>query len=140
MSKFKQPVLIKYSFKKFSHQGGWTFWSAIVVMSMLGFFAYVGMQLVPIYTSNQSVKSAMDLSLVEVDPKTISRGYIVRKIQDQLYLDSSGDFIDYKKELTVKRVKSNIVLNVKYQREVPLFSNLSLLVRFENVSEARIGE
>ena len=138
MSKFKQSMVAKQNIKKFSRQGGWTFWSAMFVMCVLGFSAYVGMQLVPIYSTNHNVQNAMNRSLLDVDPSTITRAYVIRKMQAQLYLDGSHKAFDYKK-LKVKRVGSKAIIEVKYQSEVPLLSNLSLLVRFENVAETRAG-
>ena len=96
------------------------------------------MQLVPIYSTNHNVQNAMNRSLLDVDPSTITRAYVIRKMQAQLYLDGSHKAFDYKK-LKVKRVGSKAIIEVKDQSEVPLLSNLSLLVRFENVAETRAG-
>ena len=139
MSKFKQPAVVKKHIKKFGHQGGWTFWSAMFVMFVLGFCAYLGMQLVPIYATNHNVQNSMNRSLEEADPKSITRAYVIRKMDAQLYLDGSHHTLNYKKDLTVKRLRSKILVEVKYQREIPLFNNMSLLVRFENQAEKRIG-
>ena len=139
MSKLKQSSVVKKNIKNFGHQGGWTFWSAMFVMLVLGSLAYVGMQLVPIFSTNQNVQNAMNRSLEEADPKTITRAYIIRKMQAQLYLDGSHHTLDYKKDLKVKRLRSKLVVEVKYQREVPLFYNMSLLVRFDNLAEKRTG-
>lgn len=115
-----------------NYQSGWTFWGLLFTLSVLGFAAYVGMRLVPIYSANENVKNAMELAMNDINYQSVSRSAIVRKMQAQLYLDGSHQLIEYKKALKVKRSKKDVVLTVDYQREVPVIANVSLLVKFNN--------
>ena len=126
---------MKVSSKKISNisqQNGWTMWSLMFVLGILGLFAYIGFQLVPVYSSNSNIKNAMQVALDEVSTSQISRSGIVSKMRGQLYLDGSHKLLDFKKDLDIKRTQRELVLKVNYERRVPLFFNLSLVATFEN--------
>jgi len=121
--------------KSISRQAGWTFWSLLFAISVIVFFAYIAMQLVPVYSANQNVKNAMERSLEDENLLTVSRTTIIRNMNAQLYLDGSHDLIDYKEALKLSRSRSTFTIQTLYQREVPLFFNLSLVANFDNVIE-----
>lgn len=121
-----------------TNQGGWTFWSVLFVMSVITFFSYVGMQLVPVYSTNQNVVNAMRQSMKDVDLATTSRATIIRKLNAQLYLDGSHELLNYKTDLVVRRTRKQFIVETHYRQELPLFFNLSLMVTFDNVEERDI--
>ncbi len=120
------------SFKKVSTQKGWTLWSMIFVIGVIVLFTYIGIQLVPVYTTNGNITKAMQLSLDNLSANKVSRAAIIKTIDAQLYLDGTHELLDYKKDLEVKRTPRELVINVNYERSVPLFYNLSLVATFEN--------
>ncbi len=125
--------------KQIKQQQGWTFWSLLFVLSVVVFFAYVGMQMVPVYASNENVRNAMQLSLKDIDLTKATRSQIVRKIDAQLYLDGSHKLLDYKTDLKVRRSRKEFVLETVYQREIPLFYNVHLLLKFNNVEKKALS-
>lgn len=120
------------------HQGGWTFWSLTFVLLVILFFAYVGMRLVPVYAVNENVKNAMNLAIQNVDMRRVSRAEIIRRMNDQLYLDGSHKVLNYKTDLKVSRSKKLFIVETNYRREIPLFLNLSLVASFENRAEREL--
>ena len=90
------------------------------------------MQMVPVYAVNSNIKNAMELSLEDIDLRRVTRAQIVRSMQQQLYLDSSHRILDYKNDLKIQRSRDQFIIETKYQSEVPLFSNVSLLFKFDN--------
>ena len=121
-------------------QQGWTFWSLLFVMSVILFFSYVGMQLVPVYAANDNVKNAMVRSLEDSDLRKINRSQIIRKMDAQLYLDGSHKLLNYKTDLKVKRSRRQFILETQYEREIPLFYNLFVLVKFDNVETRNLSQ
>lgn len=113
-------------------QQGWTMWSLMFVLGVVMFFAYVGMQLVPVYSANSNVKNAMQISVDGLSRNKISRAEIVRAMRSQLYLDGNDELIDYKEELNIERSQRELIVKVNYKRQIPLFFNLSLLAEFDN--------
>lgn len=119
-------------------QAGWTFWSMLFVMGVILLFAYVGFQLVPVYSANQNVLNAMERSIDGADLRTVNRAAIVRKMDSQLYLDGSHKLIDYRNNLKVKRSRKQFILQTTYNREVPMFFNLFLVAKFDNKIEREL--
>ena len=120
------------AFKNIDQQKGWTLWSLLFVAGVLILFTYIGFQLVPVYTSNESVKKAMQQALDNVSGSNVNRTAVIRTLDNQLNLDGILGIIDYKTDLEVKRTQRELFIRVNYQRSVDLFYNLSLVATFEN--------
>lgn len=131
---------VRANIKNINSQSGWTFWSLLFTMSVIVLFAYIIVQLVPVYSANENVKNAMEQSLENENLLTISRTAIVKNMNAQLYLDGSHDLIDYKEDLKLQRSRSAFTIQTVYEREVPLFFNLSLVAKFDNVIERDLTE
>jgi len=140
MNNFNSRRFNKSNFKNIKQQDGWTFWSLSFVMSVIMFFTYIGMQLVPIYAANENVKNAMNRSLDGEKLIKLNRVTIIRKMQAQLYLDGSHKLLNYKTDLKVKRSRKLFIIETHYRREIPLFFNLSLMATFDNVEERNLRE
>lgn len=132
MLKLSRPITHPNSIRT---QGGWTLWSLLFVAGVILLFAYVGMQLVPIYSANENVKNAMERSIDNQNLRTINRNIIVKGMKAQLFLDGNSKIIDYRTDLKVQRSPKAFRLTTTYQREVPMFYNVYLLVKFDNVIE-----
>lgn len=126
--------------RNIQRQQGWTFWSLLFTLSVLMFFAYIGMQLVPVYSANENIKNAMERSVEDVDLTKVNRTTIVRNLNAQLYLDGSHNLLDYKTDLEVRRTKEIFSVETHYQREIPLFYNIHMLVKFDNVVEKNLSQ
>jgi len=115
-----------------SKQTGWTFWSLAFTLAVVGFFGYVGMQLVPVYSGNQNIHNAMKKSVDGKDLRKVTRSRIIADMDKQLYLDGSHEMLNLKdkKVLIVKRVRNKLTLEAVYERKVPLFFNLSVAADF----------
>jgi len=72
----------------------------------------------------------MGQSLEGQNLKTVRRSDILLKMSRQLLLDGSQQAVDFKKDLSMKRTRSLFILEVEYQRTVPIVANLSVLVDF----------
>lgn len=114
-------------------QQGWTFWTMMLVMAVVMLFAYIGLQLVPVYMANDSIRNAMVVSMERGNPVEINRTVIIRRMKDQLYLDGNHDILNYKTDLKVKRSRTELIVETNYVREIPLFFNISILAKFDNV-------
>ena len=129
MNKMPSQSAIK-SLPNISRQAGWTFWSLAFTLGVLSFFAYVGMQLVPIYSTNENIENAMQQSLEGQNLKTVRRIDILTKMDRQLTLDGSHTAVDFNKALVMQRTRSLFILELEYKRTIPLFGNISVLVDF----------
>jgi len=119
-------------FSSIQHQRGWTMWSLMFIAGFICLAGYIGLQLFPVYTTNNSVKNAMNLAIESVEQGKVTRASVTRAIDNQLYLDGAHNLLDYNKDLEIKRSKRDLIIQVNYERRVPLFFNLSLVATFEN--------
>jgi len=115
-----------------SRQEGWTMWSLMFILGVIALFAYIGLQLFPIYTTNANVENAMKVAIDNLDKSKVNRAAIVRTLNNQLYLDGADSLLDYKNDLEIKRTQRELIVNINYERKVHLFFNLSLVATFEN--------
>jgi hypothetical protein len=111
-------------------QGGITLLGFIVVLGVVGLFAYVGMKLFPMYTEYYSVRSAMkglanEPGIANTDP---------RKIQDLFFRRLKIDYSSSVKpeHVKFKRVGAGWQMDVKYEVRKPLIANLDVVGRFES--------
>ena len=115
----------------YQRQSGWTMWSLMFVLGVLMLFAYIGFQLVPVYTTNESVKKAMRLA-IDNTGSNITRGNIIRLMNSKLVIDGADELLDYKKAVDLKRTQRDLIMTVNYEQRVELFYNLSLVATFNN--------
>ena len=81
----------KTKMRNIKSQAGWTIWSLIFVLGTVGFFAYVGMKLVPMYNENQNIVNAMQRSIDSTDLRRVTRTQIIKSMEKQLYLDGADE-------------------------------------------------
>jgi len=134
-----------YSFKSKSRQmvsfkqQGWTMWGMLFVLSVLFVVAFIGMQLVPVYSGNENVKNAMRVSLEDRDLSKITRSAVIKGMNKQLYLDGATGVIDFKKDLKISRSRNKFIVQVSYSREVPIVANISLVAKFNPKAECALN-
>lgn len=111
-------------------QGGITLLGFIIVLSVVGLFAYVGMKLFPMYSEYYSVRSAMkglanEPGIGNTEP---------RKIQDlffrRLYISYSENVKP--EHVKLKRVGAGWQMDVKYEVRKELIGNLDVVGKFES--------
>jgi hypothetical protein len=117
------------------NQGGWTLLGLLMVLGLAMFFAYIVMKVVPIYMDNEEVKHAMEVGIAQGDPKTMSRNTVIKNMYNQMVVDDTDNLTDWKKAVTYVKTRDKIVFTIKYNRVVPLFNDISLLIDFNNVME-----
>ena len=126
-------------FRPINRQSGMTFWTLLFVAALAVCASYVVMQLVPIYAVNANIKNAMELTIEESDLRRVNRSQVIRSLNQQLYLDESHRVLDYKRDLKVSRSRNKFVMQIDYEREVPLVANTYLVVRFSNIEERELN-
>ena len=111
-------------------QRGITLLGFIIVLAVVGLFAYVGMKLFPMYSEYYSVRSAMkglanEPGIDNTDP---------RKIQDlffrRLYISYSENVKP--EHVKLKRVGAGWQMDVKYEVRKELIGNLDVVGKFES--------
>lgn len=110
---------------------GITFIGFLIVLAVLGFFAYSAMRLVPIYVENDGVKKSQDL--VANEPGSSSK--TIEQIRGDLGMKFSIQYVDDASvppgAIQVIRQNGGSTLRIAYQRRVNFAGNVDLLVSFD---------
>jgi hypothetical protein len=109
-------------------QGGMTLIGFIIVLAVIGFAAYIGMKLVPMYSEYYAVKSA--LKGLKAEPGIANQA--PAKIQDlffrRLYISYSENVKP--SNVTLERADGGWVMSVDYEVRKPLIGNLDVVGKF----------
>ena len=114
-------------------QGGLSLLGFLVVLAVVGFAAYVGMKLFPMYQEYYSVRSAMkglanEPGVADMDPA---------KIQDLFFRRLYINYSENVKPQNVKfeRTDGGWNMRVNYEVRRPLVGNLDVVGRFDSTQE-----
>jgi hypothetical protein len=109
-------------------QGGMTLIGFVIVLAVIGFAAYIGMKLVPMYSEYYAVKSA--LKGLKAEPGIANQA--PAKIQDlffrRLYISYSENVKP--SNVTLERADGGWVMSVDYEVRKPLIGNLDVVGKF----------
>ena len=114
-------------------QGGLSLLGFLVVLAVVGFAAYVGMKLFPMYQEYYSVQSAMkglanEPGMADMDPA---------KIQDLFFRRLYINYSENVKPQNVKfeRTEGGWKMRVNYEVRRPLVGNLDVVGKFDRTQE-----
>jgi Tfp pilus assembly major pilin PilA len=112
-----------------SKQSGITLISFIIVLAVLGFFAFMAMKLVPSYVEYGGVVKAMnqmskDGNVTDLDT---ARRQLAFKMNFQYVDDSTIK----PKDITIVRQANATTLRVAYDKRIPFIYNIDFLLHFE---------
>ncbi len=113
-----------------NHQRGVTlsgllFWSVV-----LGLLAVLGMKVAPAYIDYFSIVKAVKTVAAQAPGKTVSDIRMDFSKQEQV-----GYFKDIKaSELDISKNGNEVVVSFSYEKRIPLFLNISLLIDFQGSS------
>ncbi|MGA9342878.1 MAG: DUF4845 domain-containing protein [Rhodanobacteraceae bacterium] len=103
----------------------------LIILIMVGFFAYLAMRLVPVYTEYFGVVKALEQERNEPGAAQKSLYDLRRDLNlkfDTQYVDET----DVPAEaITLTRATTGATLRVHYERRVPFIYNIELLVTFD---------
>lgn len=118
-------------------QRGMTLIGFIVVLGVVGLFAYMGMKLIPMYSEYYGVKQA--LSGLAGEPGIASKD--PAKIKDLFFRRLYISYADNIKPEHVKLVRKDAgyLMTVVYEVRKPLIVNLDVVGRFTAEKELRRG-
>lgn len=120
-------------------ESGMTLLGFVVVLAVVGFFAFVAMRLFPMYQEYYSVRSAMkglaaEPGIGSQDPARIQDLFFRR-----LYINYSENV--KKEHVKLRRTDNGWEMNVQYEVRRPLVGNLDVVGRFHSVQMlTRAGE
>ena len=109
-------------------QRGITLIGFLVVLMVVGFFAYLGMRLFPVYSEYYSVTSAMRGLAKEPGVRSLSADAIRQRFDKRLYTS----YVESVKPNNIRvTTQGTPQIRVRYEVRGPLFGNLEFVVTFD---------
>ena len=116
---------------RLNRQRGMTMWSLMFVLVVIGFVMYIGILLFPPYMADFKVKSTLDNLAKQSDIGTMSRDDIITSLDKRFDIDTITH-INLKQDLKIEKRGPNRLIMIHYEVEVPVFSNVYVLLKFKH--------
>ncbi|MGE0371458.1 MAG: DUF4845 domain-containing protein [Gammaproteobacteria bacterium] len=110
-------------------QEGMTFLSLLIVLAVVGFFAYIGIKLTPVYLQHFSVTSSLQ-SLAEEESQGLAVGELRSRLLKRLEINSVTNVTE--DDIKVRSEANSKTVTVQYEVQEPFYGNVSLLISFED--------
>ena len=122
------------------NQRGLTLMSFVMIMIVAAGIAIIAMNLVPVYSEANSVKTAMEHLAEEPGASNMDQGALQKALQKRFDIDYIEDVKAKEGVLVRDKTGSTFVLN--YEVRKPLVYNIDFVAKFENsvvLSQAASG-
>gem|GEM_PF-2142866 len=120
-----------------NRQSGATMWTTLSVILMVGFLGFLAFHVLPVYGEHATIRKSMQEIVNHDNFRNMTSKQILSAMQKRMIIDNIDGFD--KDAFKVSRDKSGEkYITINYAKKVPLFSNISALVEFnEEVRSSR---
>ena len=120
------------------NQQGMSFFSWLVILVLIAFFASAAFKLIPHYMDNRALDKA--IMAVEKDKatgdKTDTVGDLYTHINKSMQVNAIRD-LKIDDIMTVSKVNNDYLIHLKYEQREPLIKNIDLVVTFDKEYRVR---
>lgn len=116
-------------------QRGMTMISLLFLLAGIGTVVLLFLKIVPVYMDHGKVVSALEGLKSMKDIETQSKAEVLTSLSKRFTVNSVTG-IDTANDIIVTKNGDQLKVQIKYQVEVPLVSNLSALMKFDDTIEA----
>lgn len=114
-----------------ARQSGISLIGFIIILVVLGFFAFLFMRLYPAYYEYYNVIGAMEALKREPAVARWTPDEIWKSLDKRMYINYVDEKFVNKRSFLIKRAGNGYTLSVKYERREPMIYNLDYVARFE---------
>ena len=115
-------------------QQGITAIGALILVTVLGFFAFGIIQMVPVYLENMKVVQVMNQVKTELDGQNASIREINKAIEKRVDVEDLRNF-DWRENFVISRSGEGYFISTDYERQRMLVANIYLLAVFTHEVE-----
>lgn len=119
--------------KNFNHQKGLTTGGLLIVLFLVGFFALLGVKIIPLYMDNIKLSGSLKALKETSDLTNQSASEIKGHLSKQFNMNYV-DFINTD-QIEVVSTPGYVKVSANYERVTPVFANISVLINFEEFIE-----
>lgn len=115
----------------FKNQSGISTLNLLVVLIVAGFFLVLAFKLVPAYTENRYIQSALQSLRDRDKPVAQMSAAEIRKHLLNFYT-INGVRIPEANNIVIENDRNRTIITINYKLTIPLFYNISVLLDFQN--------
>lgn len=106
---------------------------SFIFLILIGLFVLLTFKLAPSYLDDAFVKGSVEKIVSNTDFNSLSRIEAKRRIKKAFIVDGvRGEPVS---ALKIRRVKDRNVVTVNYEKRIPIFYNITVLLDFQNTFE-----
>ncbi|MGA9028417.1 MAG: DUF4845 domain-containing protein [Steroidobacteraceae bacterium] len=110
-------------------QQGMTFIGMLCIFALVGFFAYAGIRLVPVYLNYMKIVRSMEQVASEFKGENPDQARMRISLGKHWDIDDIGQVES--KDVEIKKDEDGVTLHVAYDHSVPYLGNVSLVASFD---------
>lgn len=114
-----------------ARQSGVSLIGFIIILAVVGFFAFLFMKIFPAYSEYYNVVGAMESVRKEPGSSRWTPAEILGSLEKRMYINYVDDSRVNRRTFQLKRSGNGYTLTVKYERREPLLYNLDYVAKFE---------
>lgn len=114
-----------------ARQSGISLIGFIIILGVIGIFAYLGMKVFPAYSEYYSVLSAMESVAREPGSARWTPNEILGSLEKRMYINYVSDNHVTRRNFQIKKSGNGYTLSVKYEVREQLVYNLDYVAKFE---------
>lgn len=115
---------------KIRNDSGLTLIGFLIVLSVVLFFAYAGMRVVPMYLEYHALGNAMDLLVKDPNASKLTPSKIKSKIQMSLWASYASNNIK-PEHMRISKKSGGVNVRVKYEIRKPFLGNIDIVGKFD---------
>lgn len=118
-----------------ARQRGMTMWSAAFVIAVVVFFLFIGFKLFPVYMESFKIEKALEGVASQPNAGTKTRTEILNSLSKRFDIDDVEGRNLGSDWFSTEKQGRTLILRISYERVVPLFYNISVLIDFDFARE-----
>ena len=115
---------------KIRNDSGLTLIGFLIVLTVVLFFAYAGMRVVPMYLEYHALGNAMDMLADDPMSSKLPPAKIKSKIETSLWTSYADNNIK-KEHMRISKKSDGVNVQVKYEIRKPFLGNIDIVGKFE---------
>jgi hypothetical protein len=109
---------------------GLTLLGFLIVLSVVLFFAYAGMRVVPMYLEYNALVNAMDGLKNDPASSSMSPAQIKKRVKNSLWVSYSSNNIK-ESNMRISKTSAGVNLRVAYEVRKPFLGNIDIIGKFD---------
>lgn len=120
-------------------QQGMTMWGMVFALSVLAFVVFISFKLFTPYKDDFKVRAALDSLVRQPDVDSLNKDEIIGALAKRFDIDDI-EHVKPGQDIKIETRGRMKHIRIQYEAEIPIVSNLYILLKFNHEKQVRSGE